>query len=388
MKILLVHNFYQSTHVGGEDLVFEQEKKGLTHLLGENNVFSYTVSNDNLNKFKLFFTIWKNRYHAKKIHEIIKKNKINIMHVHNYFPLLTPAIFKAAKKAGAKTVYTLHNYREGCLSGLFYRKNKPECYDCAQLKLPLPGIQHGCYRGSIIQSLLAGLAYYYYKITHSLSYVDKFFMLSETQKKVFTKIQTPILIKSALKPSFVSGILSKNRVASRERKNYLFVGRLEEIKGIDILLQAWRKLDANFVLEIIGTGPDQACLIKQYSQHNIIFLGKMPRSDVLKKMAQAKYFIHPGLVQETQGLTILEALAQGTPVIGFEIGTRKEYIQDNKNGFLCQPHELRNCLTYANTVYTDYSEQYHQLCEQAMLSAKAYSANKITLKQIELYRTL
>lgn len=384
MKILLVHNFYQSTHVGGEDLVFEQEKKALICALGAENIFTYTVSNDKLNKLKLIFGIWHNFYHAKKISTLIKKNNINIMHVHNYFPILTPSIFKAAKKAGAKVVYTLHNYREWCLSGLFYRENKPECYECAKLSLPLPGIQYGCYRGSKIQSVLAGLAYFYYKLTHHLNYVDKFFILSDTQKQVLQKIQTPIILKSKLKPSFVE---SKN-FHEPIRKSYLYVGRLENIKGIEILLAVWSKLESNFVLEIIGTGPNQEKLKQQYNKNNIIFLGKCSREQVLQKMGQAKYVIHPGIVQETQGLTLLESLAQGTPVIGFMIGTRKEYIQEGYNGFLCEPENLSTTIKKAEETFIYEPEFYQKLCKQAVLSVQNLMPNKITAKQIELYNAL
>lgn len=388
MKILLVHNFYQSTHTGGEDLVFEQEKKALIAALGADNVFNYSANNDKLNKFKLMFTIWHNFTHAKNIYNLIKENNIQIMHVHNYFPMLTPGIFKAAKKAGAKVVYTLHNYREWCLSGLFYRKNKPECYDCAQLQLPIQGIKSACYRGSKIQSLLAGLAYFHYKKNNYLVYVDKFFVLSKIQENILQKIQTPIILKTKIKPSFIESLSTKNSPKISDRKNYLFVGRVEEIKGIEILLAVWQKLDDRFVLEIIGTGPSQKVLQQKYKNNNIIFLGKLPREQVLEKMAQAKYVIHPGIVQETQGLTILEALAQGTPVIGFAIGTRKEYIQNNYNGFLGNISNLEEMLIKAEEIVTIKPDYYALLCEQAVLSAQPYLASKITLKQLELYREL
>jgi glycosyltransferase involved in cell wall biosynthesis len=389
MKILLVHNFYQSTHVGGEDLVFEQEKNALISALGAENIFTYTVSNNNLSKIKLFFSIWRNFLHAKNIYHLIKQNNIQIMHVHNYFPMLTPSIFHAAKKAGAKVVYTLHNYREWCLSGLFYRQDKPECFDCAKLHLPLPGIKKGCYRGSVIQSLLAGLAYYYYKINNHLTYVDKFFILSETQKQVLQKIKTPIILKSEIKPSFINTLDSNISLDKKHKRNYLFVGRLEEIKGINILLQAWGKLAPGFILEIIGSGPNQDNLKQKYINNpNIQFLGKLQREQVLEKMAQAKYLIHPGIVQETQGLTILESLAQGTPVIGLSIGTRKEYIQDKYNGFLCEASELGDIIVQAERIFSSQPDYYNKLCEQAILSMQEYSPGVITNKQIQLYQEL
>lgn len=389
MKVLLIHNYYQSTHVGGEDLVFEQEKNALISSLGIDNVFTYTVSNDNLKKIKLFFSIWHNLVHAKKISQLIKKNNIDVVHVHNYFPILTSSIFKSAKKAGAKVVYTLHNYREWCLSGLFYRKNKPECYDCTNLKLAVQGIKQGCYRGSRFQSLLAALAYAYYKINNHLDYVDKFFILSETQQKILKKIQTPILSVSEIKPSFIPVIQQDKFLSQEIRTNYLYVGRLETIKGIDILLNAWQTLDPGFVLEIVGTGEIQAILQQKYRKNtNIIFLGKLPREQVLEKMAKAKYVIHPGIVEETQGLTLLEALGQGTPVIGFSIGTRKEYIQNGYNGFLCAPGNINTVIIQAERVFVEQPELYNQFCQQAIKSVQKFSPDEITKKQLEIYQGL
>lgn len=389
MKILLIHNYYQSTHIGGEDLVFEQEKNVLISSLGIDNVFTYTVSNDKLNKFKLLFSIWDNLCHAKKISQIIKENNIDIVHVHNYFPILTSSILKAAKKAGAKVVYTLHNYREWCLSGLFYRKNKTECYDCANLKLAMPGIKQGCYRGSKLQSLVAALAYFYYKMNNHLDYVDRFFILSETQKKILKKIQTPIFSVSQIKPSFVPVIQEKALSTREERTHYLYVGRLETIKGIDILLNIWQKLDPSLVLEVVGSGENEAILQQKYRKNaNVIFLGKLPREQVLEKMATAKYVIHPGIVEETQGLTLLEAMGQGTPVIGFSIGTRKEYIQDGYNGFLCAPGNIEAIIIQAERVFSERAELYNQLCQQAIKSVKDFSPNEITKKQLEIYQDL
>ena len=117
-------------------------------------------------------------------------------------------------------------------------------------------------------------------------------------------------------------------------------------------------------------------------------MGKQPREQVLIKMAQAKYVIHPGIVQETQGLTILEALAQGTPVIGFAIGTRKEYIQDHYNGFLGNISNLKEMIINAEEIFLTKPDYYALLCEQAALSVQPYLPEAITLKQLGLYREL
>src|SRR5690606_27779666 len=160
MNILLVHNYYQTHHVGGEDKIFEDEKRALTEKLGEDKVYVYTVNNDQIRKWKIPFTIFFNFSHYRNIRQLIKQHNIKIVHIHNFFPLLTPSIFKAAYKEGAKVIQTLHNYRWWCLNGTFFDHNlKKNCERCAFKKWKFPGIQQKCYRKSWLQSLVAAMAF-------------------------------------------------------------------------------------------------------------------------------------------------------------------------------------------------------------------------------------
>ena len=118
MNILIIHNKYQSNNIGGEDIVYKNELQSLQEKLGEKNVYSYEVSNDDISKIKLIFGIWFSLKYYKEIKKIVKENSIDLVHVHNFYPLLTPSVFKAAKDTGAKVVHTLHNYRLWCISGI------------------------------------------------------------------------------------------------------------------------------------------------------------------------------------------------------------------------------------------------------------------------------
>ena len=146
MRILIIHNRYKSNNIGGEDVVFDNEMILLKEKLGKSNVFSYEVSNDNINKLKLLFGIWFSIKNYLEVSNIIKKEKIDIVHIHNFFPLLTPSIFKASKDAGVKVVHTLHNYRLWCLSGTLYREKYGICELCTMQKYPIKGIFFKCYR--------------------------------------------------------------------------------------------------------------------------------------------------------------------------------------------------------------------------------------------------
>lgn len=378
MKILLVHNKYKSRFVGGEDVVFRNELEALKEKMGSENVFEYTVANDDLNKLGLIFSIWFSKKHYKNIYNLVKDSKIDLVHVHNFFPLLTPSVFKAAKKAGAKVVNTLHNYRWWCLSGIFYRDKKGICELCAKKKFASWGIFYRCYRRSFLQSFLAALAFYFYKLIKVEKFIDYFFVLTNFEKEKIKELGIN-KEKIILKPNFTNELLS---TPIESRKDYIFVGKLDESKGIDFLLNVWQNLGSEYVLKIVGSGESDSRLL-QYKRDNIIFLGKIDNSETKREITQSKYLIQSSLMYETSGLTILEAFSAGVPVIGFNIGTRKDFIEDGINGFLANKDNLIEVIKRSYE-FNDYSS----LVNGAKDSIRKFEKNKVIDEQILIYKNI
>lgn len=378
MKLLIIHNKYQSNNIGGEDIVYKNELESLQDKLGKENVLSYEVSNDEISKIKLIFNIWFSRQYYKAVKKIVEENNIDLVHIHNFYPLLTPSVFKAAKDAGAKVVHTLHNYRLWCISGIFYRDGYGVCELCTKKKFSLQGIFSKCFRKSMIQSVLAQLSFWYYRATKVFDNIDYFFVLTSFQKEKVKSLgideKRLILKPNSLNMSFDM---------QKEKKDYIYVGRLEESKGIYELLKVWETLDERFVLTIIGGGDIEEKLRNQYNKSNIIFKGKCSRKETLESIAKAKYLIQPSILYETFGLTIIEAMSFGVPVIGFDIGTRGDFIQDSVNGFLSDRGDLKEVIEKSYE-YEDYEEMSHQ----AMKTAKLYENEYIIDKQIKIYKNI
>lgn len=378
MKLLIIHNKYQSNNIGGEDIVYQNEIESLQKRLGKENVFSYEVSNDNLSKIQLIFNIWFNKYYYKEVKKIIEENNIDLVHVHNFYPLLTPSVFKAAKDAGAKVILTLHNYRLWCISGILYRDGYGVCEICTKHKFPIHGILHKCYRKSFVQSVLAQLSFWYYIAINVFENIDYFFVLTNFQKdkvKDFGLNEDKIIIK----PNFIK----MNTQVEKDRKGYIYVGRLEESKGIFEILELWQKLDQRYILVIIGTGDNEGKLKAKYKRPNIIFKGKCSREETLYAISKSKYLIQPSLLYETFGLTIIEAMSLGVPVIGYDIGTRRDFIKDGVNGFLYNRNNLESVIIKSYN-YRDYDKQ----CQEAIKTARMYENNYIVEKQIEIYKKI
>ncbi|MFO1257781.1 MAG: glycosyltransferase [Gammaproteobacteria bacterium] len=374
MKVLVVHNFYQSKMIGGEDLVVHREIKGLQAALGEESVFQYHVRNDDIHPIKLMRSIWGDESHATRIAQLVKQHAINIVHVHNFFPLLTPLIFESAKKAGAKVIHTLHNYRNWCLSGLLYREDKPWCLDCVNRKFMWPGVRHGCYRQSKMQSAVAALAFGWYRQKHYFDAIDFYFALTEFQKNLLIQLGLPAG-RIVVKPNGIEYPRSK---VKRERAGFLYVGRLEKAKGIDDLLAIWKDLD--YPLWVIG-GPQGT--YASYQHPKVTFLGQLSHNETIDWMGKVKYLIHPAQAVETFGLTMIEAMAQGTPVIGLNRGTRLEFIIPGQTGFRGEPNELKQLIIDAEH-YSDYTA----LSERAARYAERFYIERIIQEQISWYHNL
>ena len=378
MKLLIIHNKYQSNNIGGEDIVFKNELLSLQKKLGKENVFSYEASNDDISKIKLIFGIWFNKHYYKEVKKIVKENKIDLVHIHNFYPLLTPSVFKASKDAGAKVVHTLHNYRLWCISGIFFRDGYGVCELCTKSKFSLQGIFSKCFRKSMIQSALAQLSFWYYRATKVFDKIDYFFVLTNFQKEKVKSLgidEKRLLIKP--------NSLNMNFNIQKEKKDYIYVGRLEESKGIYELLKVWNTLDERFVLTIIGGGDIEEELRSKFNKSNIIFKGKCSREETLDCISKAKYLMQPSILYETFGLTIIEAMGFGVPVIGFDVGTRRDFIEDGVNGFLSSRDNLKEVIEKSFKF-----EEYDELSKSTIKTAKIYENNFVIDKQIEIYKKI
>src|SRR5437660_7933636 len=146
MRILIAHNYYQQA--GGEDVVFEDESR-LLESRGH-TVFRYTVHNDRVEMMGRLktaaVTLWGGAA-RREIADVIREQRIDLAHFHNTFPLISPAAYGSARKAGAAVVQTLHNHRLACVNGVLCRDHHA-CLACVGKPVAWRGVMHGCYRGS------------------------------------------------------------------------------------------------------------------------------------------------------------------------------------------------------------------------------------------------
>lgn len=337
MKILIVHNKYQIP--GGEDSVFEDEKKLLES--NGNEIIQYVRSNSEINSKSLLITstqtIW-NQSSYKKIQNILDLEKPDIIHVHNFFPIISPAILYAAKSRNVPIVQTLHNYRLWCLNAYFFREGGV-CEDCKGKPFLLPGIKHRCYRGNIGASAVLATMLTVHRILPTWDKVDVFITLSQFAHDKFIEYGLPAW-KMRLKPNFVS---AAPPIGDDQDNSVLYVGRLSPEKGVDTLLSAWAYLEGYITLKIAGSGPLQE-QVEAVAQHNdsVKFLGQQTQEKIYELLGRSKTLIFPSLWYEGMPRTIIEAFAAGTPVIASNLGAMATMITPGKTGIHFEPGNVND----------------------------------------------
>jgi glycosyltransferase involved in cell wall biosynthesis len=333
MKILLVHNSYQLP--GGEDQVFAQETellRGRGH-----QVVLYRASNDQVKDqnplVTVANTIWNQRAYGE-LRELLYREKPDIVHVHNTFQVISPAIYYAANEEGIPVVQTLHNYRLLCPASTFFRNGKV-CEDCLGKKIPWSGVLHSCYRNSKLASAAVAvmLATHNYKQTWNQT-VSAYIALTDFARNKFIEGGFPAE-KIFVKPNY----LQTDPGPGDGKGNYaLFVGRLTPEKGISTLLAAWRQIGNDLPLQIAGDGP-LASEVEKASREmeNVTWLKWLPRDEILQRMKDASVLILPSTWYEGFPMIISEAFAVGLPVITSNLGSMSSIVDHQRTGLHFEP---------------------------------------------------
>lgn len=337
MKVLIIHNRYQIA--GGEDGVVQTEKSLL-----EANGHAVTLLETNNDRIKTRIdkirtavnTVYS--YSAKEqVKRYIRESGAEVVHVHNFFPTLSPSVYYACHEAGVPVVQTLHNYRFFCATYSFFREGKV-CENCLHQPFPVSSIVHKCYRNSRMGTgAVAMMQFVHRQIGTWKRVVDRYIAPTEFVRQKFIEAGLPAT-KIIVKPNF----LHTDPGIGQGRGRYaLFVGRLSPEKGVETLLQAWQRLGEKIPLKIVGEGP----LSEQVAQHSqqvvgIDWLGKLTRPEVIDLMKNAHALIFPSLWYEAFPLVIVEAYASGLPVIASNLGSQSSLIQHQKTGLHFSPGNI------------------------------------------------
>lgn len=263
----------------------------------------------------------------REIKSLIKSENIEIVHVHNTLNLISPAVYYAARAMKVPVVQTVHNFRLVCPGATFYRDGHI-CEDCLGYGLKC-SIKHSCYRGSKIQTLACALTLTIHRIMGIYKKIN-YICLTEFTKDKIKSVVDPERVY--IKPNFVYDQKGSNQAEDY----YIFVGRVEEIKGVNVLVDAFRSMP-NKRLKIVGRGDQSeyiAARLEKEDIHNIELLGFKSHNEVNALLKHAKALIMCSQWYETFGMVIAEAYSNGVPAIVGRIGNIKDLVEESVTGEL------------------------------------------------------
>ncbi|TQL19633.1 glycosyltransferase involved in cell wall biosynthesis [Streptomyces sp. SLBN-134] len=339
MDVLVVHNRYASAQPSGENKVVDQEVALLRSAGHRVEVFerrSDDIAARSLpSKAALPLLVPWNPAVRRELAARLRAGRPDVVHIHNVFPLLSPAVLAACADAGVPAVATLHNYTQICPPGTLQRDGRP-CTECVGAT-PLPAVRHGCYRGSRLATV---------PLAVSLSAnrrrwwtgVERFLCISAAQRDVLVRAGMPAE-RLAVKHNFVPepGV---RRTGAGE--HLLYLGRLAEAKGVRLLMAAWDELAAaggvGVPLVIAGTGPLEGEVTAWAAgRDDVRYAGLYDTDRCRRAVAGAVAVVAPSTWLEAFGLVAVEAMAAGVPVVAAGHGAFTELVEDGGTGLLHRP---------------------------------------------------
>lgn len=338
MKVLLIHNNYQTR--GGEDSVFLNEIELLRNKGVSVDVCEFT--NDLVSGFfkktQTFLGVVFSWGSYQQIRCAIAEYSPDVVHVHNYFPLISPSVFYACKKAGVPVVHTLHNYRAICPSALLMYEGKIE--ERSIHGSPWWAVPKKVYRDSFAGTfVLACMVAFHRKFGTWKGKVDRYIALTNFAKDKYIEAGWPEE-KIVVKPNFCHDPFNGHYSAQEKQQRIIYVGRLSEEKGIDTLLSAWEDLD--YPLVIVGDGPQRE-LVESCSNSNVTYLGRKSLDDVMQLVRESSALIMASRWYEGFPMVLVEAMANGTCAIVPKLGGMQEVVVDGMTGLHFKPgdsHDL------------------------------------------------
>ncbi|MEU3748046.1 MULTISPECIES: glycosyltransferase [Streptomyces] len=356
MHVLVVHNRYSSAQPSGENRVVDEEV-GLLRAAGHRvDVFERRsddiAARSLLGKAAVPLLVPWNPAVRTELTARLRAERPDVVHVHNVFPLLSPAVLAACADAGVPVVATLHNYTQVCPPGTLHRDGRP-CTECVGSATSLPAVRHGCYRNSRLATVPLAVSLSVNR-RRWWSGVERFFCISAAQRDVLVRSGMPPE-RLAVKHNFVPepGIA---RAGAGE--HLLFLGRLAETKGVRLLMAAWDAVAADggvgVPLVIAGAGPlESEVSAWAADRDDVRYVGLYDPDRCRRAVARSVAVVAPSMSLETFGLVVAEAMAAGVPAVAAAHGAFVELVDDGVTGLLHAPGDAASLAARLRRIATD-----------------------------------
>jgi len=334
MRVLVAHNFYRSESPSGENQLVRAEVDLLRG--GGVDVVEMFADSDDLRGLRGVLRAAPGPVYSpegvRRFTRLLRETTPDVVHLHQVTPLVSPWVVRVARRHGVPVVQTVHAYRHTCVNGVHLRDGQV-CTDCVGTRLNLPSVRHGCYRDSRLQTVPVTLGLDLHRRTWRDG-VARFIVLTAFMRDLLITTGIP-LEHVVVRPTWVPD----PGFAGDPGTDVAYVGRLDQPKGIDRLLEAWRLRGrtSGRGLTVVGDGPLRSQVERAAREDpQVRWLGQLPPEGVAEAMREAAYVVVPSRVFEGYPLVVAEAFGRGRPVLtvsGGSVGT----IVDDQTGWVVAP---------------------------------------------------
>lgn len=382
MRILQIHNRYR--HLGGEDTVVANERRLLQSQGHEVEVLEvFNPEADPVGAAAKLLAGIRVGWSAEGVSracQAVSGFAPNIVHFHNTFFVLSPAAVRAVRAMGVPVVQTLHNYRLLCANALLMRGGTA-CERCVAGSR-LNAVRYACYRGSRAASAAIVMSNTIHQVLGT--YRGKGIRLI-----ALTEFARRLLLRGGVgenavcvKPNFV---FRQDRSPARTNR-IIFVGRLSDEKGIDLVIDAWRRRSpGDWTLTVAGDGALRPLV--EAAGHGVEYVGWIAADEVVSRVAAARFLVMGSRWYEGLPMTVLEAFSVGTPVILPRLGAMEELLCGETTGIGFQAGSV-NSIACALQKAIDLGEaEWHGMSAAARQQfERAYSPEANYVKLMAIYR--
>ncbi len=370
----ILHIFSRYGELGGEEVCFH----AITEALGAvADVTPFVYSTGELVRSphgaltKMRYMLH-NRDVEEKLRECLRWNRFDAWIIHNTFPAMSPCVYELALQQSVPVIHYLHNYRAGCLNGVFYRNGEP-CFSCKNGNY-LPGVLHACWRGSAAYSALAAATLSKTRRMGTWNRLSSYIAVSRRQRELLIQSGIPE-DKIRVIPHFIRQ--KAVPMPDGPRRDVLYSGRLTPEKGVFQLVRAWESLSPpGRNLWLMGDGPLRGELehyVTSRRLSSVRLAGFVPHEEQGAIRAACGLTIAPSLWEETFGMVVLEAWLHGTPVIVTPCGGLPELITHGRNGWIAR-EPAADALAHALRTALEEEKRWPSMGEDGrQLLASAYS---------------
>ena len=288
-------------------------------------------------------TLWRFLYSPQaraRLEAYLDRHPIDVAHLHIHYGTLTSAILKPLQRRGIPILQHLHEYRSFCAVYTATRNGAP-CGDC-RVGAYLPGITNRCNQGSLMRSAVTTAEMYVADRLGAKSAPARFLTVSQFQRRLIVgqglpgaRVQT---LYNPVDPLF----FTVDAATVPARQGIVFVGRLERYKGVFDLLEVAERLPG-IPVTLIGTGSEEAALRKRIVDRglgHVTLCGSLARTEVARQIARHRVMVVPSRWHETFGLTAVEGMAVGVPVVVTDMGGLPEVVEDGVSGLVVRAGDL------------------------------------------------